>query len=48
MASIDGSYVGPIAVDEVPAVVEAVRRGEEPLPDRQLSRRKALDPPVIS
>jgi NADH-quinone oxidoreductase subunit E len=48
MASIDGNYVGPIAVDEVPAVVEAVRRGEEPLPDRQLSRRKALDPPVIS
>jgi NADH-quinone oxidoreductase subunit E len=48
MASIDGDYVGPIAVDDVPAVVEAVRRGEEPLPDRQLSRRKALDPPVIS
>ena len=45
MASIDGGYVGPIAVDEVPAVVESVRRGEEPLPDRQLARRKTLDPP---
>ncbi len=44
MASIDGGYVGPIAVDEVPAVVESVRRGEEPLPDRQLARRKTLDP----
>jgi NADH-quinone oxidoreductase subunit E len=44
MASIDGSYVGPIAVDEVPDVLEAVRHGEEPLPDRQLSRRKSVDP----
>jgi NADH-quinone oxidoreductase subunit E len=46
MASIDGNYVGPIAPDEVPAVLESVRRGEEPLPDRQLSRRKTLDPPM--
>jgi NADH-quinone oxidoreductase subunit E len=45
MASIDGDYVGPIGVDEVPAVVESVRRGETPLPDRQLSARQALDPP---
>jgi NADH-quinone oxidoreductase subunit E len=44
MASINGQYVGPIAVDEVPAVIEAVRRGEEPLPERQLSRRKSTDP----
>jgi hypothetical protein len=44
MASIDGSYVGPIEVDEVPAVIEAVRRGEEPLPDRQLKYRKSTDP----
>ena len=44
MASIDGNYVGPIEVDEVPAVIEAVRRGEEPLPDRQLKYRKSVDP----
>jgi NADH-quinone oxidoreductase subunit E len=44
MASIDGDYVGPIAIDEVPAVLDAVRRGEEPLPDRQLKRRKSVDP----
>ncbi len=44
MASIDGSYVGPIEVDEVPEVIEAVRRGEEPLPDRQLKYRKSTDP----
>ena len=44
MASIDGSYVGPIRPDEVPAVLDAVRRGEEPLPDRQLKRLKCADP----
>jgi NADH-quinone oxidoreductase subunit E len=44
MASINGSYVGPIAIDEVPEVLEAVRRGEEPLPERQLLRRRCVDP----
>jgi NADH-quinone oxidoreductase subunit E len=44
MASIDGSYVGPIRPDEVPGVLDAVRRGEEPLPDRQLERMKSADP----
>jgi NADH-quinone oxidoreductase subunit E len=44
MASIDGGFVGPIRPEEVPAVLEAVRRGEEPLPERQLKRRKAADP----
>jgi NADH-quinone oxidoreductase subunit E len=44
MASINGSYVGPIGIDEVPDVIEAVRRGEEPLPDRQLKYRKSVDP----
>ena len=44
MASINGQYVGPIRPEEVPAVLESVRRGEEPLPDRQLSRRKSTDP----
>jgi NADH-quinone oxidoreductase subunit E len=44
MASIDGNYVGPIRPDEVPAVLEAVRSGEEPLPDRQLRNMKSADP----
>jgi NADH-quinone oxidoreductase subunit E len=44
MASINGNYVGPIAPDEVPDVLEAVRRGEEPLPDRQLKYRRSVDP----
>jgi NADH-quinone oxidoreductase subunit E len=48
MASIDGDYVGPIGVDEVPAVVQAIRKGEEVLPDRQLKRRKSVDPNAAS
>jgi NADH-quinone oxidoreductase subunit E len=44
MASIDGHYVGPIAIDEVPQVVEQIRNGQEVLPERQLSRRKSVDP----
>ncbi len=44
MASIDGRYVGPIAPAEVPAVVEQIRRGEEPLPERQLKNLKSADP----
>ena len=44
MASIDGNYVGPIAIDEVPGVVAAIRDGEEVLPDRQLKNRKSVDP----
>jgi NADH-quinone oxidoreductase subunit E len=48
MASIDGNYVGPIQPDEVPVVLDAVRRGEEPLPDRQLKRLKSADPRAAS
>ena len=48
MASIDGKYVGPIRPDEVPGVLDAVRRGEEPLPDRQLKSLKSADPRASS
>jgi len=44
MASIDGQYVGPIALDEVPGVLQDVVEGREPLPERQLSRRRSVDP----
>jgi NADH:ubiquinone oxidoreductase subunit E len=48
MASIDGNYVGPIALDEVPAAVEQIRTGQEVLPEKQLSRRKSVDPNASS
>lgn len=44
MASLDGQYVGPIALDEVPDAVGALREGREPLPDKQLARRRSADP----
>ena len=44
MVSIDGNYVGPVEVDEVPTVVQQIRAGEEVLPPKQLSRRKSVDP----
>jgi NADH:ubiquinone oxidoreductase subunit E len=48
MASINGAYIGPIGPDEVPDVIEAVRRGEEPLPERQVKNRKSVDPNAMA
>ena len=44
MASVDGIYIGPIALDEVGKLVEQVRGGLPPLPNKQLSSRKSADP----
>jgi NADH:ubiquinone oxidoreductase subunit E len=44
MASVNGQYIGPIELDEVPTVVQQVRDGAEPLPDKQLARRPSVDP----
>jgi NADH:ubiquinone oxidoreductase subunit E len=44
MASVDGVYVGPIAIGDVPELVRQVRAGEPPLPDKQLARRPVADP----
>jgi NADH-quinone oxidoreductase subunit E len=44
MASVDGIYVGPIALSEVPTLVEQIREGLPPLPDKQLRLRKSTDP----
>lgn len=44
MASVNGEYVGPIALDEVPELVQQVRDGAEPLPGKQLARRRSVDP----
>ena len=46
MASVNGEYVGPISVDEVPTLVQQVRDGTDPLPDKQLRRRPSADPKV--
>jgi NADH-quinone oxidoreductase subunit E len=44
MASVDGTYVGPLAPEEVPQLLDDVRAGRPVLPERQLARRKVADP----
>jgi len=44
MASVDGVYVGPITLNEVPTLVEQIREGTPPLPGKQLHLRKSTDP----
>lgn len=48
MASVNGRYVGPIELDEVPELIRQVRAGEEALPAKQLARRKVVDPDANS
>jgi len=43
MASVNGVYVGPIDLDEVPKLVEQIRDGLPPLPGKQLHLRKSTD-----
>jgi NADH-quinone oxidoreductase subunit E len=44
MASVDGVYVGPIELGEVPVLAEQIRSGEPPLPEKQILRRMSTDP----
>lgn len=39
MASINGTYVGPIALDEVDELIDDIRNEREPLPRKQLRYR---------
>jgi len=44
MASVDGVYVGPIELDEVPELAQQIRDGAPPLPEKQILRRRSTDP----
>jgi NADH-quinone oxidoreductase subunit E len=44
MASVDGVYVGPLSAGDVGALLDDVREGRPPLPQRQLARRLVADP----
>jgi NADH-quinone oxidoreductase subunit E len=46
MVSVDGEYVGPVTLDEVPTLVQQIRDGAELLPAKQLRRRPSVDPNV--
>ncbi len=43
MASVDGVYVGPLTLEDVPRLLEDVRAGRDVLPDRQLVKRACAD-----
>jgi NADH-quinone oxidoreductase subunit E len=44
MASVDGAYVGPLTLADVPQLLDDIRAGGEVLPEKQLSRRPCADP----
>jgi NADH-quinone oxidoreductase subunit E len=44
MASVDGVYVGPLSLEDVPRLLEDVRAGRPVLPDKQLATRHVADP----
>ena len=44
MASVNGVYVGPVGLDEVPDLVAQARAGDEVLPAKQLRKRPSTDP----
>jgi NADH-quinone oxidoreductase subunit E len=44
MASVDGVYVGPLSIEDVPQLLEDVRAGRPVLPEKQLARRPVADP----
>jgi NADH-quinone oxidoreductase subunit E len=44
MASVDGVYVGPVELDDVPILIAQIREGIPPLPNKQLRLRKSTDP----
>jgi NADH:ubiquinone oxidoreductase subunit E len=44
MASVDGIYVGPLELSDVPTLLEDVRAERPVLPDKQLGRMLVADP----
>ena len=44
MASVDGVYVGPLSLADVPQLIEDVRAERPALPEKQLARRLVADP----
>ncbi len=44
MASVDGVYVGPLSLEDVPRLLEDVRAGRPVLPEKQLATRLVADP----
>ena len=43
MASVDGAYVGPLTIGDVPTLLEDLRAGRPVLPEKQLAKRACAD-----
>jgi NADH:ubiquinone oxidoreductase subunit E len=48
MASVNGVYIGPLVIDDVPVVLEQVRAGQPILPDKQVMNRKSTDGEAVA
>jgi NADH-quinone oxidoreductase subunit E len=48
MASVDGVYVGPLELSDVPQLLEDTRSGRPVLPEKQLATRLVADPDANS
>jgi NADH:ubiquinone oxidoreductase subunit E len=48
MASVDGVYVGPLELSDVPQLLEDTRSGRPVLPEKQLATRLVADPQANS
>jgi NADH-quinone oxidoreductase subunit E len=48
MVSVDGVYIGPVEPGEVSELARQITAGEDPLPDKQLIKRKSVDPKAVS
>jgi NADH-quinone oxidoreductase subunit F len=44
MASVNGTYVGPLTPQDVPQILEDLHAARDVLPDRQLAKRAVADP----
>jgi len=44
MASVDGIYVGPLSLEDIPELLDDARAGRPVLPDKQLATRLVADP----
>jgi NADH-quinone oxidoreductase subunit E len=44
MASVDGVYVGPLSIEDVPQLLDDARSGRPVLPEKQLATRLVADP----
>jgi NADH-quinone oxidoreductase subunit E len=44
MASVDGVYVGPLSIEDIPQLLDDTRAGRAVLPEKQMATRLVADP----